>query len=206
MVKVLSGHTSAETAYVVSDYPYSFNLRCQMRYWLEYKAKKGVRMVTQTSNPKRGGWNNPKASTYWRFGAALYVDDNGHVQQAGLSEYSDGAECTAFLATYEAGIPADMLNETKAWTAAKVAYDGKRAAAKANGVIPPLVEGLKEARTAFVEQITACTIEVFDERPHIPGNPVCIGTHANVPGTWSVADTVDRLGNGGWRAQGDTSR
>ena len=28
---VLTGHTSPETAYVVSDYPYGFRLRCQIR-------------------------------------------------------------------------------------------------------------------------------------------------------------------------------
>lgn len=65
-MKVLWGHNSAETAYVVADYPYGFRLRCQIRYWLEYRKGKGFRFVSQTTNPKRPGevWNKPKASTY----------------------------------------------------------------------------------------------------------------------------------------------
>lgn len=54
-MKILTGHTSPETAYVVQDYPYGFRLRCQIRYWLEFKAGKGVRLVSQTSNPKVAG-------------------------------------------------------------------------------------------------------------------------------------------------------
>ena len=77
-------HISSETAYVVEDYPYGFRLRCRMRYWLEVHPKRGVRLMSQTSNPKKPGlvWNKPKASTYARFGGALYLDDEGHVQWA----------------------------------------------------------------------------------------------------------------------------
>lgn len=38
-MKVLSGHTSPETAYVVDDYPYGFRLRCKIRYWIETKKR-----------------------------------------------------------------------------------------------------------------------------------------------------------------------
>jgi hypothetical protein len=116
-------HISPETAYVVENYPYSWKLRCQMRYWLEFQPKKGFRLWMQTSNPKRGGmWNKPKAGTYSKFGAALYLDENGHVKCAGLSEYSSVEECEAFVDMYLAGVPAAGQKITKAWLAAKQAY------------------------------------------------------------------------------------
>jgi hypothetical protein len=37
MTQILTDHTSPETAYLVEDYPYGFRLRCQIRYWLEYR-------------------------------------------------------------------------------------------------------------------------------------------------------------------------
>lgn len=91
---VLRGHTSPETAYVVSDYPYGFTLRCQIRYWLETKKGKGTRLVTQTTNPKVAGtvWNKPKASTYSGGFAFLYLDEVGHVQSAVVSYYTNGPE------------------------------------------------------------------------------------------------------------------
>ena len=61
-MEILKGHTSPETAYLVRDYPYGYTLRCQIRYWLEHKPGKGVRFVSQTTNPKRPGivWNGEK--------------------------------------------------------------------------------------------------------------------------------------------------
>lgn len=83
-MQILEGHVSPETAYVVDDYPYGFRLRCKIRYWLEHKPGHGVRLVSQTTNPKRPGeiWNKPKASTYCTFSGCMYLDDNGHVQRA----------------------------------------------------------------------------------------------------------------------------
>src|ERR1044071_3436723 len=70
-------HTSAETAYLVDDYPYGFTLRCRMYVWLEYRPKFGYRMVTQTTNPRRTGHvlNKPKAGIYHPL-AVLFLDDN----------------------------------------------------------------------------------------------------------------------------------
>jgi hypothetical protein len=91
-LRVLHGHTSPETAYVVPDYPYGFTLRCKIRYWIE-TATKGAgrgkqRFVSQTTNPKRYGevWNKPKASTYSLM-AFMYLDAEGLVQWTGMSEY-----------------------------------------------------------------------------------------------------------------------
>jgi hypothetical protein len=83
-VRVINGHTSAETAYLVPDYPYG-RLRCKIRYWVETATKgsgKGEqRWVSQTTNPKVPGevWNKPKASTYSAL-VAMYLDEKDHVQ------------------------------------------------------------------------------------------------------------------------------
>lgn len=84
-VRVLSGHTSAESAYLVKDYPYGRRLRCQIRYWIETatkgSAKSEQRWVSQTTNPKAPGhpWNKPKPSTYSAF-AVMYLDEKDYVQ------------------------------------------------------------------------------------------------------------------------------
>src|SRR5437762_10605235 len=52
-MQILSGHISPETAYVVKDYPYGFRLRCQIRYWLEYKPSKGDRKSTRLNSSHR---------------------------------------------------------------------------------------------------------------------------------------------------------
>jgi len=101
----LYGHTSEATAYVVNNYPYGFQLRTQIRYWLEHKPKKGWRFVSQTLNPKTGRWNKPKASTYADWGGAMYLDENGHVQWTGVGPYTDEKQ---FLAFVEAFPGADM--------------------------------------------------------------------------------------------------
>lgn len=100
MDKVLSGHYSPETAYVVSDYPYGFTLRCQIRYWLEVNSK-GTRFWSQTTNPKKGNvWNKPKASTY-SFVGAMFLDDENHVSWRGVSFNTNYAD---FLEKFGAGL------------------------------------------------------------------------------------------------------
>jgi hypothetical protein len=126
-MKLLHGHTSPETAYVVASYPYSFNLRCTMRYWLEFKPKVGFRLVSQTSNPKRGNiWNKPKASTYCKFGGAMFLDEQGHVHWSGLTEYSTGAEAVAWKETYGAAVPEAGVSTMNLWVKAKLAYDNAK--------------------------------------------------------------------------------
>jgi hypothetical protein len=82
---------------------------------LEYKKNKGFRLVSQTTNPKRGHeWNKPKASTYARFGAAMYLNDYQHVTWAALTEYADLKESREWVATYGEALPAigrDSLNK-----------------------------------------------------------------------------------------------
>lgn len=130
-MEILAGHTSPETAYVVSDYPYGFRLRCSIRYWLEYTPKRGFRLWSQTTNPKRGNtWNKPKASTYARFGGCIYLDDQGHVQWSGLTEYCTGAEAKAWHDKFGAGVVEAGKPTTAAWVKAKLAYDARTKAAE----------------------------------------------------------------------------
>lgn len=97
VVTPLYGHRDEASSFVVADYPYGFRLRTQIRYWLETVPKKGVRFVSQTMNPKTGGWNKPKKSTFSRFGEAMYLDENGHVQSKALTEYSSADEVADFV-------------------------------------------------------------------------------------------------------------
>ena len=96
----LYGHTSETTAYLVEDYPYGFTTRTSIRYWLEHKPKKGWRFVSQTMNPKTGRLNKPKASTYADWGAAMYLDENGHVKWDGVGPYTDEAKMLAFVQAF----------------------------------------------------------------------------------------------------------
>jgi hypothetical protein len=130
MTQILKGHTSPETAYIVESYPYGRH-RTQKRYWLEYKANRGVRCMGQTLNPKTHKWNKPKASTYARFGGCLYLDENEHVQWAGLTEYSDGKESAEFIQTYGEGVPEEAQPLLRKWAAAKEFYEAYQAFAKA---------------------------------------------------------------------------
>jgi hypothetical protein len=127
ITKILAGHDSPETAYVVDDYPYGFRLRCKIRYWLEYKPKHGYRLMSQTTNPKRGDvWNKPKGSTYVPIAAAMYLDENGHVQWSGLGYYHDAAECRAWLDTFGDYLPGMVKKELDIWLAKKAEHEAKQ--------------------------------------------------------------------------------
>jgi hypothetical protein len=92
-MKLLHGHVSPETAYVVEDYPYGFRLRCKCRFWIE-KPNKGAgkgkyRAMTQTTDPKFSfeKWNKPKSGVYMEQ-LFLYQDESdGHTKFHGFSEY-----------------------------------------------------------------------------------------------------------------------
>jgi hypothetical protein len=102
------GHTSAETALAVEDYPYGFHLRTTIRYWIESKAKHGDRLVSQTLNPKTGRWNKPKAGTYSTL-QVLYVNEEGHVKTVGLGTWPDEDQIARFCAA----VGAERLNEVQ---------------------------------------------------------------------------------------------
>jgi hypothetical protein len=100
-VQVLNGHTNAETAYLVPDYPYGYKLRCQIHQ----------RWVSQTTNPKRPGapWNNPKASTYSPI-TVMYLDENSHVHSYGIPFWVTGEVDTRVRAM---GIYDDMAEDQR---------------------------------------------------------------------------------------------
>ena len=99
-MKQLIGHVSPETAKVVDDYPYSWKLRCQIRYWIESKPKFGQRFVSQTLNPKTDKWNAPKAGTYSQVLVMVELD-NGHVENRGIGIYASEEELDAFEKEYQ---------------------------------------------------------------------------------------------------------
>lgn len=126
---ILSGHVSPETAYLVNDYPYGFRLRCKIRYWLEYKPGKGMRFVSQTTNPKRPGivWNAPKASTYRAHGAVMLVNpENGHVGCTGLGDYDNIEVCVNWRNKYAQAMPEAAQIALKAWITAKLEYERRK--------------------------------------------------------------------------------
>ncbi len=129
-MQVLTGHTSAETAYVVDDYPYGFTLRCKIRYWLEYHPKKGFRFISQTTNPKKSFevWNKPKASTYMRLGGVMYLDDKNHVHWHGISEYDDTDKIRTFLEGYGHAMPKEACAFLAAVIKGREAYERRKAA------------------------------------------------------------------------------
>lgn len=103
-LQTLTGHTSAETAYVVNDYPYGFTLRCKIRYWLDYKQGRGFRFVSQTTNPKVEGaefWNKPKAGTYSIGYAWMFLNADGHVRWDNVTAGTSPEGFARVLATYD---------------------------------------------------------------------------------------------------------
>lgn len=136
----LYGHTSEATAYVVDNYPYGFREKTQIRYWLEKNGKKGWRFVSQTLNPKTNRWNKPKASTYTEFGAAMFLDDNGHVKWDAVGQYSDEQKVLSFIRTF----PGADMSVLRQFVPQKLEYIKKMISGKIawtiNGVRQPVTE------------------------------------------------------------------
>ena len=101
--KLLSGHISAETAYIQPDYPYGRSLRCERRVWVEYRKGYGMRFCTQTSDPKRSSlvWNNPKCGTYSPYICLLLDPSNEHIHQYNLNPYPDPDQMKRFQTFWE---------------------------------------------------------------------------------------------------------
>ena len=127
-MEILKGHTSPETAYIVNDYPYGFRLRCKIRYWLEHHPKRGTRLCSQTTNPKRPGeyWNTPKCSTYCYLAGCMFLDEINHVEWTGLSEYTTFQESLDWYKTYKDGLTPEVLERVEAWLRDKERYEALR--------------------------------------------------------------------------------
>lgn len=83
------------------DYPYG-RQTCHITFQTEFKAKKGFRFVTQTTNPKTGRINKPKRSTYSDF-MCLHRAENGHIKNFSMSlhGYGDIAQMVEFLTLHD---------------------------------------------------------------------------------------------------------
>lgn len=129
MKKILIGHTSPETAYLVDDYPYGFRLRCQIRFWLEHDPKKGTRFCSQTTNPKVLGtvWNKPKKGTYADVGVML-IDDKGHVRWTTTSAYDELPVLRAWLREYACGLDDVAFAAAGKLLSQKTSYERLKAA------------------------------------------------------------------------------
>lgn len=130
-MQILKGYDSMENSYLVNDYPYGFRLRCKIRYWLEFDKKRGYRFCSQTSNPKKNdAWNKPKKSTYTKIEACMYINDEGRVDWAGLSEYSDYKESVDWKEKYYEGLSEEGKKRLDCWIEAKRIYEEKIASGK----------------------------------------------------------------------------
>jgi hypothetical protein len=112
--RLLHGHVSPETAYVVDDYPFGFRLRCKIRYWIETAtkgAKKGeMRFMSQTTDPRKPieFWNKPKGGTYTDL-MVMYVDEQGHVQNDGIRLFGWPEHFATFKANYAGQLDESQL-------------------------------------------------------------------------------------------------
>ncbi len=110
-MRVLNGHTSVESAFVIADYPFGFTKRCQKRVWIETN-KRGQRLVEQTSNPDvEGAWNKPKKSNYFPILVMHTVGGEGkdadYVTHSSLGMYATATEEQAFRDKFGAEAFAD---------------------------------------------------------------------------------------------------
>lgn len=147
ITKILSGHYSQESAYLVSDYPYGFSARCSIRYWIENNSK-GSRLWSQTTNPKKGDiWNKAKSSTYNIVGA-MFLDENNHVQWSGLSVYSL-EDTQKWLDTYREGLLPAQIKECEALIAAyerhKAAKEVRERLAESNQATAMILDSIPKA-------------------------------------------------------------
>lgn len=135
IVKILTGHTSPETAFLIEDYPYGRKVRTQKRVWIEEKPKKGFRLMEQTKNPTTGLWNKPAAGTYADFGMAMFLDEKGYVQHVAVGPYTPDEEIVSFIRTF--GITPTL----KAVIVAKLKWEMIVARSHAEGLSPMTING-----------------------------------------------------------------
>lgn len=126
---ILTGHTSPETAYLVSDYPYGRTVRCRIRYWIESDQKRGFRFCSQTEDPRTLRWNNPKKGTYTLGAMVMYLDEKGHVTHAVCGPNSEPDAALAFVRAF--GSVTEMIREVRVlanahYTHSVRAAEGKR--------------------------------------------------------------------------------
>lgn len=116
----LYGHTSFETSYHVPDYPYGRKVRCEIRYWIEFKESKGFRFCHKTKNPKTDSWdtNEQKNSGYFTQAMCMYLDEKGHTTYSALTEFSEAKHIKAFVENF----PEAVTDRLKRFVKMRAAY------------------------------------------------------------------------------------
>lgn len=136
-MRILTGHTSEETAFEQDDYPYGFRLRCHRRVWVETKPKVGQRFCAQTSNPKQSGlvWNKPVKSTYSEVVLIGLDESDNHIHHITGPSSPFGATAVAtidkFVEQYDAYLDNWQRKHLSTMRAVGVAYNQKLAARQA---------------------------------------------------------------------------
>jgi hypothetical protein len=151
MYTTLTGHTDAESAYMVDDYPYGFRLRTQIRYWIE-TTKHGQRFVSQTLNPKTGAWNKPKAGTYDVIKVMVRNEENGHIEHVRLDWNDNEEKIAAFEVEHAAAL------DDRARSAIKQIRAHNRAMSKLTWTIEPAQDGkvyqTRDEQMAIIDALT----------------------------------------------------
>lgn len=144
--KPLYGYETKDNAYVVDDYPFGFKLRCKIRYWVEFVPKKGYRMWSQTTDPRRPVevWNKPKATTFAKIAGCLYLDSQDHVQFAVVTEYSNAEKCAEFVHDF----PQADMKVMKLWVYGKIKFCYMMYTGKAHFTINDVAQPTSDADKA----------------------------------------------------------
>lgn len=111
----LYNHTSFETSYLVPDYPYGRKVRCEIRFWIEFKESKGYRFCHKTKNPKTDSWdtNAQKNSNYYTLAMCLYLDEKDYVTYSALTEWSKPTDIKAFVENFPEAVTDRLRNYVK---------------------------------------------------------------------------------------------
>ena len=116
----LYNHTSFETSYHVPDYPYGRTVRCEIRFWIEFKESKGYRFCYKTKNPKTDSWdtNAQKNSGYFTLAMSMFLDEKRHVTYSALTEYSPAKDIQKFAGNF----PEAVTDRLKTFVKLQAAY------------------------------------------------------------------------------------
>ncbi len=159
-MKILTGHVSESTAYLQPDYPYSFNLRCQRRVWVEYRKGFGQRMITQTENPKTGRWNKPKAGTYNSVIVLYLNEENGHIEHACLNVNDSAERVEKFVAEFGEALTGKYEQDILKLIRARQRVDARSTWTVVSGEeaknVPSMDEQMKRYKSAIMNEMRRC--------------------------------------------------
>jgi len=108
--KILSGHTSLNTAYAVDNYPYG-RKRTTKYYWVDTHIRKGDRLATVTKNPKTGRLNQVHFDIYYTF-VYLFINEDGHVKE-GAKDFRDPKKMTEQFQFIVSEVGLENLSQTQ---------------------------------------------------------------------------------------------